>query len=498
MEEKSEVDTIFNEEDNDKNALTEINFDVDTGRWLLKVIGGPNNGAEFSMHTASVYTLGTDPASCDIVFHDTSVSRQHARLSIGADDAIAIEDLKSRNGTIVDGEGIKGKRRLEPNVVVTLGTSSFTIYDREGEMQTIISPLLPAIVKVLQNEEPKEAGAEAAKAAALEAEKEAERAAVAKRQKEEAAKEVERKREKTANTVGALIVISIVTGLFVIIAGGTATLFRSEPVTITKEINPMEEVNPILKNFPSVKGYYTPTTGVLQLIGHVVAPSEKDRLLYALQGIPHLKEVDSTGVIVDQYVWMEMNSVLADDPRWKGISLQGGGAGRFVLSGYLQKRGQAEELSDYMASNFAFLDLLDNKVVVGEDLVDKVMSILRSEKLNNITIQMSNGEISLNGKISPPQQESLGQAIAKIREVPGVRGIKNFVLELAPDLALINITDKYDVTGISRLGQNYSVVISGRILGKGDELDGMIIKEIRPNAIFLERDGVKYRIDFSR
>ena len=65
-------DTIFDENaPAGKDALAEINYElVDTGRWLLKVIGGPNSGAEFAMQSSNNYVIGTDPNSCDIVFHD--------------------------------------------------------------------------------------------------------------------------------------------------------------------------------------------------------------------------------------------------------------------------------------------------------------------------------------------------------------------------------------------------------------------------------------------
>jgi pSer/pThr/pTyr-binding forkhead associated (FHA) protein len=144
-------DSLFGEEGEDLGPLAVIDFGViETGRWLLKVIGGPNNGAEFYMQAGNSYVIGTDPHSCDIVFHDTSVSRQHARITVTPEDTLLIEDLKSRNGVLINGVPIEGKETLPPNTIVTLGTTSLVVYDREGEMQTIISPLLPSIVKVLQ------------------------------------------------------------------------------------------------------------------------------------------------------------------------------------------------------------------------------------------------------------------------------------------------------------------------------------------------------------
>jgi len=352
MEEKPQVDTIFGDEDNDKNAFAEINFDIDTGRWLLKVIGGPNNGAEVSIHAATSYVIGTDPNSCDIVFHDTSVSRQHARISVGTEGEMSIEDLKSRNGTIVDGEAIKSKAVLYPNSVVTLGTSSFTIYDREGEMQTIISPLLPSIVKTLQKEEVKsQAPVEANAELALQKEK-----ALADKQKEKEKENLlavtkAKDKEKAADTLGALIVMGVLTGLFVIIGLGTATLFKSEPVAVEQQVDPQGIIEASLKQFPSVTPYYNRGTGKLQLIGHVNSPSDKMRLIYSLQGLPY-KELDDSGIIIDEYVWKEINQVLSKNPNWKGIAVQSTTPGKFILSGYLQTRSQAEQLYDYIQPTF--------------------------------------------------------------------------------------------------------------------------------------------------
>lgn len=498
MEEKPQVDTIFGDEDNDKNAFAEINFDIDTGRWLLKVIGGPNNGAEVSMHAATSYVIGTDPNSCDIVFHDTSVSRQHARISVGTEGEMSIEDLKSRNGTIVDGEAIKSKAVLYPNSVVTLGTSSFTIYDREGEMQTIISPLLPSIVKTLQKEEVKsQAPVEANAELALQKEK-----ALADEQKEKEKENLlavtkAKDKEKAADTLGALIVMGVLTGLFVIIGLGTATLFKSEPVAVEQQVDPQGIIEASLKQFPSVTPYYNRGTGKLQLIGHVNSPSDKMRLIYSLQGLPY-KELDDSGIIIDEYVWKEINQVLSKNPNWKGIAVQSTTPGKFILSGYLQTRSQAEQLYDYIATNFPYLDLLERRVIVEEDVAIEATNQLRKNNLREVSAQVSNNEITLTGKIARDKQANLQQVIAELEKIPGIRDVKSQVVELEPEQAVINITDKYDVTGISKRGSNFNVVIHGHILSKGDELDGMTIKEIRQSVIFLEREGVLYRIDFSR
>lgn len=493
-------DTIFGEEDTDKAALAEINFDlVDAGRWLLKVIAGPNNGAEFSMHSASSYVIGTDPTSCDIVFHDTSVSRQHARISLAADEGMTIEDLKSRNQTLVDGEPIKTKVKLMPNSVVTVGTTSFTVYDREGEMQTIISPLLPAIVKVLK-EEPAKTEAPPPPVAPVEMPKASEAP-----QTDEAATETPKIQvpaskapEKAAHAVGTFIVLGIIAALFGIIALGVNGLFRNEPVVIEHEAHPLEIIQETLKPFPSVTPWFNKSTGNLQLMGHVTTAADKTRLMWSLKALPFVSTIDDKDVIIDEFVWQEANQILSKNPVWKSISIQSPSPGKFILTGYLQTRSQADQLSEYVASIFPYLDLLEKRITVEEDVVNKANNILSESGFRNISIKMEARTLTLTGGYPPEKEENLLNTLEELRKIPGVLDVKNLTTKLAPEQSIINISDKYEVTGFSKSGANYSVVIHGRILTKGDELDGMQITEIRHNAIMLERDGVKYRIDFSR
>ena len=374
-----------------KDALADINYDmIDTGRWLLKVIGGPNNGAEYAMQTSNTYTIGTDPNTCDIVFHDTSVSRQHARITVGDDDKMAIEDLKSRNGTLVDGETLKTKKNLSPNIVVSVGTSSFTIYDREGEMQTIISPLLPSIVKVLQKEEPKPAVLE----------KTAAEIALAKREDEERrAVETRMAHEKASHNFSKFLLSAILTGLLLIVGIGTATLFKGEPVVQENTIDYNKILSDALAPFPSIKWSYSPSTGRLLLIGHVLTTNDRNQLLYNLEGLRFIKNIDDSGLIIDEGVWQEINQLLANNSGWKGITVQATSPGKFVLTGYLQTRKQAEQLYQYMSENFRYLDSLDRKVVVDEDVIQQASVVLSDLGIKNLAVQMSNGELTVSGNL---------------------------------------------------------------------------------------------------
>lgn len=474
-------DSILEEvEDTGKHRFAEINFDVvETGRWLLKVISGPNNGAEFSMQPGTTYLIGTDPNTCDIVFHDTSVSRQHARITISADDSIFVEDLKSRNKTLVDGDAINERVQLAPNVVVTTGTTSFVIYDREGNMQTIISPLLPSIVKVLQRDSKSDQKTEGE-----EAENTAPEAPVAAPPKEK--------------PIGALILISIITGLFMIAAIGTSTLFKSEPLAVKESVDMDKSIADVLNVYPSIKYSFNKTTGRLVMFGHLLTAQDKTQLLYSLQGLPFIKTIDDSGVIIDEYVWQETNQVINKNPNWRAITIQSPTAGQFVLNGYLQTRKQAEQLYEYISSNFPYLDRLEKKVVVEEDIVNDVKSNLEKVGIMNTQVTYRNGEVIITGGVPATKQADYQHLLEEFKLIPGVRAVRSQVNPIAQEQSMINISDRYEVTGFSRIGQNISVIINGRIVTKGDVLDGMTIKEITPGTVFLQKDNVDYRIDFSK
>jgi class 3 adenylate cyclase len=67
--------------------------------------------------------IGRDSGQCDVVLANTSVSRRHARLSVGMNNTLHIEDVGSTNGTSINGEPIAPGLTLplEPGSMLRLG-----------------------------------------------------------------------------------------------------------------------------------------------------------------------------------------------------------------------------------------------------------------------------------------------------------------------------------------------------------------------------------------
>lgn len=480
--------TILNDDEDEFAHLAEIDFGIsEVGRWMIKVIGGPNNGAEFYMQTGETYILGTDPKTCDIVFHDNSVSRQHARITVTEDDQLRIEDLKSRNGVMIGSKPLTEIETLEPNTIVSLGTSSFIVYDREGEMQTIISPLLPSIVKILQNEEQKTEKKEDAKLEPYVPTPIEEPKPV-----EETAPPPVPKHNHLSYALVALVI-----GLLTVVGIGTTALFESEPVQTKVTENAELLIDQTLAPYkPAIKFAYNKATGGLLLIGHVSNAAEKNQLLYTLHSLPFKLNIDDSGIVIDEGVWRETNSILSRNPNFKGISIHSPAPGQFVMSGTLKTRKQAEQLSDYIGTIFPYLDLLKKEVVVEEEVLSQIRGWLYKVGLTSITAKMDNGEVSLSGSAPSDQANEIPKIINRIKTIPGVRIVNNFIKIQSPEMGIKNITSQYQVTGSTKVGDKYTVIINGRILSEGDTLDGMQITSITPNAIFLENSSSKFRIDY--
>jgi type III secretion system YscD/HrpQ family protein len=448
------------------------------------VIGGPNSGAEFSMQPGE-FLLGTDPTSCDIVFHDTSVSRQHLRIIVSDENTLSIEDLSSRNGTVMDGVKITERKPLSINTVITIGTTSFMVFDREGEMKTIVSPVIEEKREAPEiDEEPEEA----VDRPSLEMQEAAKHAL-----KETVIKDTREERKAKVNKV---IFGAVATGILLVVGIGLTSLFISEEIVKEETVDTNKILAEAFAPFPSVRYSYNKATGKLLIVGHVLTPSDRNQLLYNLQGMRFIKSIDEDGIIVDEYVWREVNHVLNRNRSWRSINVHSPEPGRFVLSGYLKTRRESDQLADYISTNFPYLDLLERNVIVEEDLINGVNITLKNRGMDGITVEMSDGVLTLTGSIIPGQRQRFNDLVEEFRSIPGVRGVKTFITELAPEKKIIDISDKYRVSGHSQIGANVSVIVNGKIYSKGDKLNGMQITKITRNAIFLERDGVEYRINF--
>lgn len=93
--------------------------------YLLEVLSGPLDGQTWSFERE--ITIGRDDAVAQACLAlDRYVSRQHARLEIDSEN-IRLTDLRSRNGTCLNGEQVVGDVPLGVGVPFVVGRTTLRV-----------------------------------------------------------------------------------------------------------------------------------------------------------------------------------------------------------------------------------------------------------------------------------------------------------------------------------------------------------------------------------
>ena len=467
-EERSNAyDTIF--EDGESNELP---FPMlPTTPFLLKVISGPNAGAEIGLEKGRSYIIGKDPNSCDIAFQDFSVSKIHARLSVSAEGTVEIEDLDSKNGTAVNGILLAEKKSITQKDVVALGTTIFLVIDREAPQETIYSPSLPSYehpTPEIPTEEEEPA-------------------------KEKAVENWKSQIIPTPYLVGGGSIVLVLLIMFF----SFFSLFKANPV-IREKGDPSQEIAQALEKFKAVQFSFNPASGKIFVVGDVSTNVDYQELLFRLDEIPFITEVEDS-VVIDELLCKSMNDVISEHSGWQGITIQSPQPGQFIATGYLSTNAEAAQFGDYITSHFPYLDRLTNRVAVEENINVELSQLLINGGFGSVTFQTANGEVILSGLYDEKGAESFPALMKQMQRIPGVRSVKNFARATTQEMAAITLSQQYTISGTTTFdGRGYSIVLNGKIYTLGDNVDGMKLIAIEPATVLLEKDGVKYKIDYTR
>ncbi len=457
-------DTIFEDRD-----LEEPSYPPPIqGELILRVVSGPNVGAEFNLEKNKSYVIGKDPESADIIFNDLSVSNRHCVLSIDKENNIFVEDLGSKNSTLINSKKSKGKKQLSSKDLVALGSSVFVVSGNAEKLETIYTP------------------------APQEAEEEEE----AEEQKEKTKPKVISWKKKiiplhylVLTSLAAVILLSMSLAFF--------SLFKSEKIEIVKK-DYSEEIEEIVSDYKSVNFSFNPAMYKLFLTGHVLTQIEQEELLYKLKALAFIESLENN-IIIDELVWKNMNDILENLSGFRSVSIRSLKAGEFVVQGYVETVNDAQKLSDFLNANFPYLEKLKNEVVIESILKIDIGSQIIFHGLSNISFELASGELILAGRYSSDETGQMHKLVKYLKNKKGIHSIKNIAIETTPDMARIDISKDYPVAGlIEKDDEEFSIVIQNKILNIGDYIDGMRLTEIKAHMIYLEKDGLKYKINYKR
>src|SRR4051794_28213492 len=107
----------------------------------LRVTEGKEGGKRLSVD-ADLFVGRETPHEDGKLGGDREISRRHARVSRGPDGVLTIEDLRSANGTFVNGERIDAPRALELGDVVKMGQTVLQVTDASGAVPAVAEALV--------------------------------------------------------------------------------------------------------------------------------------------------------------------------------------------------------------------------------------------------------------------------------------------------------------------------------------------------------------------
>ncbi|HEX3068088.1 MAG TPA: FHA domain-containing protein [Thermoanaerobaculia bacterium] len=98
--------------------------ELPSGRRIsLAILAGPDAGTMYRIEKPRI-TIGRSGA--DLTINDTEASRQHAAIEV-REDGITVEDLKSTNGTTVDGQKLTEPAQLQDKSEFQIGTTTLML-----------------------------------------------------------------------------------------------------------------------------------------------------------------------------------------------------------------------------------------------------------------------------------------------------------------------------------------------------------------------------------
>ena len=115
----------------------------------LDIIYGPERGMSFGLYDHEII-IGRSTDN-DIQIRDTSISRHHIKIHL-KEEKYFVEDLKSKNGTIVMGRPVRSgqKIELEKGHYIAIGNTVISLEEEilENERERLISELQDALSRV--------------------------------------------------------------------------------------------------------------------------------------------------------------------------------------------------------------------------------------------------------------------------------------------------------------------------------------------------------------
>lgn len=437
-------------------------------RFILKVLTGPNQGAELEL-SAGAYVIGSAD-ECDVNFSDALVAPRHLSVELSEDSIVA----KRLDGKVfVDGKPMVDTRQtIKFFQFVTAGSTYFLFGPAGREWpQGVPGPLPP--LKPETETQP-----ESAESSAL------------------STKGPEKPKDEASPTDRAKKVALLTFLLFGVLAVSSFLLMRLDrrdppPPATAESILP--GVKAMVQKQPYAEAVTVGIRNSRVFVSGFVRTSAEARQLRSLVTRPD--GLVACAVVSDEEILAAVGEIL--DSFRSGLSAKMDSAGGVEISGFAGDTDTWNQLRTLLESDLPGYPRLKFSVVSGNQVISEGEAILRQSGLTSlIHLEATSAGLTASGSVPPMEAELWAQAKDKIQsELPAGVMLKDEVTSGGDSSSV----DDYLLSSISMGPLPWVTLRSGKKLFPGAVLpNGWTLETIQPESVELRQGDNTITIDLGK
>jgi type III secretion system YscD/HrpQ family protein len=444
-------------------------------RFILKVLTGPNQGAELEL-SAGAYVIGSAD-ECDVNFSDALVAPRHLSVELSEDSIVA----KRLDGKVfVDGKPMVDTRQtIKFFQFVTAGSTYFLFGPAGREWpQGVPGPLPPLKPETETQPESAAPKPEPAESSAL------------------STKGPEGPKDEASPTDRAKKVALLTFLLFGVLAVSSFLLMsldrRDPPPPATAE-SILPGVKAMVQKQPYAEAVTVGIRNSRVFVSGFVRTSAEARQLRSLVTRPD--GLVACAVVSDEEILADVGEIL--DSFRSGLSAKMDSAGGVEISGFAGDTDTWNQLRTLLESDLPGYPRLKFSVVSGNQVISEGEAILRQSGLTSlIRLEATSAGLTASGSVPPMEAEVWAQAKDKIQsELPAGVMLKDQVTSGGGSSSV----DDYLLSSISMGPLPWVTLRNGKKLFPGAVLpNGWTLQTIQPESVELRQGDASITIDLGK
>jgi type III secretion system YscD/HrpQ family protein len=435
-------------------------------RFILKVLTGPNQGAELEL-SAGAYVIGSAD-ECDVNFSDALVAPRHLSVELSEDSIVA----KRLDGKVfVDGKPMVDTRQtIKFFQFVTAGSTYFLFGPAGREWPQGVPGPLPPLEPETETQ-PKSAAPEPAKS-------------------------LEKPKDEASPTDRAKKVALLTFLLFSVLAVSSFLLMsldrRDPPPPATAE-SILPGVKAMVQKQPYAEAVTVGIRNSRVFVSGFVPTNAEARQLRSLVTRPD--GLVACDVVSDEEILAAVGEIL--DSFRSGLRAKMDSAGGVEISGFAGDTDTWNQLRTILESDLPGYPRLKFSVVSGNQVISEGEAILRQSGLTSlIHLEATSAGLTASGSVPPMEAEVWAQAKDKIRsELPAGVMLKDQVTSGGDSSSV----DDYLLSSISMGPLPWVTLRNGMKLFPGAVLpNGWTLQTIQPESVELRQGDDTITIDLGK